>query len=418
MRIEVHLLMKVSLILGICLLFFLEPVQALTLTEAYRSALESRGPVQIAELNRQISKAQKQQAVGSLLPRLSAGFDASWEEEETSSTNNRRTESFQHSSRLSAEQPLFQGGAEYFGLIAANRREEQKSLELQEAKLSLFAQVAEIFLDAYMSSELEKSLQEQVEILEQQKAYFEKRVQTGESRKVDLSSTSSELARARADLSEIQSQRIENFRRLEWAASLSEISKLEHEFHLSGPLDEDLALSNNPTLKKLDRIIASLKAEKKALQGDFLPKVNATGDYFLHQKGVGNSSDWAISLNATWEFFSGFQSLKRVEVKGLEVRRAIVELIDFQAEIEAEAQSLQKSLQQRQGALEELEAAVSLSREVYEAQRRDLGLNLVSQLEVLRSLETYIENRIHFEEQRVALELAWIQLQLLQGQTP
>ncbi len=390
----------------------------LTLSEAYTRALSERGDIRISHLDRDRAGQEKRIAIGNLLPRLSATATGVWEEERLS--NNRLTDVFQHSSKLSFEQPLFQGGGEFFAWKAAASKQESQTWKLRQAELDLYERVAHSFFQLLLLKQRLSNLEDKTKILSSQVRYYEERARIGQSKQSDLASTRSQLALSSAESLQVQIQLDQAERELQWLLGLDQSPSPEHvsfAFDINALSKAEL-LSQNPNLRFYESQIQQARNLKRLAQADYLPRVDTTGDYFLHRSGSGSASDWGVSLTATWEFFSGFQTRALSSIRDLELQRLEIEYRDFKTKLISEFESIKNAFLKQKENLERIEEAVRLSQKSYEFQKKDATLNLVSALDVLRSLESYIDSKSLLDQQRIEQQHLWIKLNLLFGRIP
>ncbi|MCB0367490.1 MAG: TolC family protein [Bdellovibrionaceae bacterium] len=397
-----------------CLLLVTLGARGLTLSEAFEKAKENTSRIRNQTLSEEISQAQKREAYSSVLPELEISSTNTWREEVGGSgVTSSFGEGHQHTAQVTLRQALFQGGSEYHLLKAAKKYPDIAKWTRVQEEVDLYAELAQGFCD-YLTVENEgKILSEQAALLDQRIKYLTNRVSIGRSKKTELYSARSQMARVSAD---IEAQKIELLKAKEELAKLTgmvEIAQVED------PLGAQVNWTNIkptidvealPKLKAAQLILEQSRSETKAAKGDYLPEVDLTGNYYLDRAGVLASSDWDVSVTAKWQLYGGGATNADVRIKTLESRQLELEYEDLKRASQLALERLSQSLAMKVGEYKKLQEAVAAAERSYREHIRESRSGLVSDLDVLRALDDLLQvkraaNRSHFQAKNLFYEL-------------
>lgn len=396
------------------------PLSALSLAEAYEAARESRSLVIASEIEEKISRKLQNQAIAELLPSISVYSQSDWQDQvRGNDTTNRFGQSYQHSAAFEGTQQVFQGGKEYLALYVAGILKRQRRYETRLAELELYELVSDAFFELLRLEMALENLREQQSALESREKVLRQRAKIGKSKKTDVIGALSELARIKAEFLKLQADRQQAQRKLLSLIGRNETVAIQEDLKISDLTDlnkDDVLLSPQVQVSQAKSDFA--KAQSKLSLGNFLPTVEATGRYYLDRAGLLEASKWDIGLTAEWEFFSGGRDWSERQIAQLRMRQALVELNNVQDDQAQAFRAEQEILQLRRETLKAFGEASRLAKENYESQKNDFQNGLVSNLDVLQALDTYLEVKRSHDEERVALKASSIRLQLIAGRLP
>jgi outer membrane protein len=171
-------------------------------------------------------------------------------------------------------------------------------------------------------------------------------------------------------------------------------------------------------------LLASLQATKVAnrqidiARGGHYPQLDLTSNYYFDRTGILASSDWDIGLAVVIPLFQGgsVQAQVREAVEG----KRIAELENSQTQRAAERdlrinyQNIQNILEQ----LKSLQEALKKAEEVYRLNKKDYSFGLVTNLDVLQSLNVYIETKRSYDGLVSVAHMNFKNLEALTGVVP
>lgn len=407
-----------SLILFV-FVFLLVPTHAVTLREAYESAKGNTGLLRNQILNEEGSRVRQQLVTGSVRPKLSLFTsqllrDGDAGSSSSSSSSSGSTEKHQHSVYLNLTQPLFQGGGEYHLLEAAKFYPEVSKWSRIQTEIDLYTELAKSMYEILSLSKEDQTLKEQERILERRVSYLRSRVKIGRSRKSELFTAESQLANLSAEIQSIQGKILfakETFVR---QTGLREWSPVED------PLSEDwyskLDLSSQsekleagPQTQLIESSLGQARAEVNAAKGDYWPQIDLSGNYYLDRTGSLKDSQWDVGLIAKWELYGGGTTQAAVREKTLEAEKLSYELIDTKRNQFFITERLRNSLVAKMEETKKIGLAVKMAERSYQENINESQAGLVSDLEVLRSLDDYLKvkrsyDRVQFEPKIIYFE--------------
>ncbi len=393
------------------------PLQAQTLQQVFELAKSYSATIKDKRFGVERAKELKSQAYSTVLPTVSAHSNHTWRDQANVGAFG---EGYQRTSYLNLSQPLFQGGAEYYALEIAKRYPEIARLEQTIGELQLYEKVASSFFELLRLQRQEAIYSEQVVTLEKRVSMLRRRARIGRNKKTDVLAAESQLARTRAEVVQVESQIVTA------SNTLSHLAGLES-FHLKDTLDLksfkvpsewENNLHQVPPLRAAELIIESAKKEVSISRSGFLPSIDLDANYYLERAGILQESDWDLGVNITWELFSGGEDLSEKRIKAIEVQRLEAWLEENKRHIKKDFVALKKELEVRRDMVEKLNSAVQLAKNNYQQHVREANQGLVSQLEVLRVLEDYLQIRRSYDQELYNVKHTWVKLQALSGVMP
>lgn len=387
---------------------------ATTLNEAYQSALQNRSAMQVAINNLEISRQKKKQAWSAVMPTLTASSAHGWQDTAVSFGS---SDTYTHTAKIAGTQKLFTGLKEVRGLQRAGQDIEIAKAEVGKTKLSIRRLVAQSFFSILSLRQEFENLKEQEDILRRRIDYLNRRASIGRSKRSEVVSARSQLARVTAEQSSNRSQLNVESLRFRWMTGLDAatiVDSLPEDKIAVNPIWRDL-VEETPEVRALR---ASLKrAEKQTAYdlGDFFPQAAVTGNYYIDRPPRLEASKWDLTLTFSWEFFSGGYDRSQRTIRSLEELNRKSELEDTLKQRVQEYAAQEKLVTLKKDTIAKLKMATRLAKESYTQQQGDFVRGLVSNLEVLRALDDYLQVKKQYDRERFALKTAFIELQVLAG---
>ena len=399
------------------LVFFSGVSQAQTLKQVFEAAKSYSASMKDKRLAVEQAEEEKSKAYSTVLPTVSANSSNVWRDQANVGAFG---EGYQRTSWLNLSQPLFQGGAEYHALGIARRYPEIARLEKVTGELQLYEEVAAGFYELLRLVRQETIYSEQIMTLEKRVSTLKNRARIGRNKKTDVLAAESQLARTRAEAVRVESQLVAA------ANTLSNLTGLES-FQLKDPVDVKKLvvgtawqenLQSVPYLKAAELSLEVAKKEVSVVKANFLPSIDLDGNYYLERAGILQESDWDVTVTATWELISGGEDLSEKRIQALEVQRLEAQLQQDRRHITKDFVALKRELEVRKDMVSKLKSAVELSKRNYEQHVREANQGLVSQLDVLRVLEDYLQVRQTYDQELFNVKRTWVKLQVLAGVLP
>lgn len=292
---------------------------------------------------------------------------------------------------LSLEKSIFQGGAE-FALLDLKKIVPDKAKAFTSQELAAyFSQFSTYYFQVSSAIEEQEKVEGLLKNLEKRVGLVRKRAKIGRDREADLLALESQLARLKADLFETKSnlsQAKTNFLNF---SGLDSIDNIEDKIDpLKLKLSANAQLDSRPELENLRFDYEVSLAEAKIEKAAYYPQVSLGANYYLDKSYLGRDN-WDVSVNIKMNLFDFGKTSSSVKTKNVQalINRA---RFDFNR-INATEQwkNFVASFDLKKNEFIALKRALSKSSLSYEAQIRDLSKGLVTQLDVIRSLDDVIE---------------------------
>ncbi len=393
-------------------------VAAVSFSDAFRSAREGTEPLKIqAELTTQ-AEARKAQAVGGIFP--SVDLNGSYNLYDVAPGSGAAKNG--SIVRLTANQPIFRGLREFSGVRQLSRVADAQRLAEQNAALELYQTVGEAFFGLYAAELDRRNLERLLELSIKRVDEIRSRVKIGRSRQSDGYSAEAQVAQVQAQVqaAEVTLDQARDF--FAQATGLNRMSSLNAELKLPvrlEPLAETLKLiDRRPDVLAQKELLAAAEAGTSLAWGGHLPSVDLTGNYYLHRTGASASSSnskWDLSLGLTFPLFQGGAVQAQVRESSSAERQAVLALDAARRRAEREIRSQYQATEGGLLQVEFLRKAADAAEKNYEAQVRDYRLGLVSNLDVLTSLNTYVDLKRQYDRAQSQVKIAWIGLQVATG---
>jgi outer membrane protein TolC len=291
---------------------------------------------------------------------------------------------------VSLEQRLFQGGAE-FALYDFKKVIPKQAKALKDKNLSeYYGQFSLLYFQVSSAMEENEKVEALLKNLKKRVVIVKKRTKIGRDRKADLYALESQLYRLEADLytskALLDTSRTEflNFSGLE---SINGIQDRVNPLNLT--LKKNVDLEKRPELKNLKYNYDSSVLEAKIEKSSYYPQVDFGANYFLDKSRLGRN-DWEVSLNVRLNILDFGQRSSNVQSKRVaaSINKA---RFDFNRQnAKSQWSNFIDSFQSKKNELKSLRAALKRSRISYKEQLKDLNRGLVTQIDVIRSLDDVI----------------------------
>jgi len=393
-----------------------------TLEALIQRAEEFSKDLQIENLRVDEEASRLQGAYRSLFPRIEGQGDFTWQDrgESRSSDTQEFRRRQQTSLRLNARQPLFQGLQELFAIQARQALSESQRARARWTKTQVQARVAELYFDILKHESSLRLLEEQVELTQSRLKDLREWERIGRSRRSERLSAESRVLSLQAELRREAQQLAENRSQLPVVAGLPSTTTLvepESGFEALRSLESfQEGLRDRMDLQAYE---LSVKAASKGVSltwAEHLPTLEAYGNYYLKRTGALEGVDWDVGLQLRLPLFSGGTTLaRRNEARAVERRERLVFERAF-LEARRELEDLYEEVKNLQEEITLLEKAVEISEENYREQRADYSRGLVTNLDVLESLNHLIESKRRYRHASYDRHLSALRLRLASGE--
>ena len=299
-------------------------------------------------------------------------------------------------------------------LIAQN----QKQLD----RVNLYKDV----VDSYYTYLLNLNDTKNLELLKNQSREradeIRKRLQIGRSRRGELLQAEAQLASVDARVLDAEGLLKQSESRFYILTGLNKDQSIDTKFDHDTPvktLEEyiDLALAREDIQnKKLE--IQRFDGDVKISKGSFLPTLDLLSNWYAIKEGGSNASknsDWDVGLNLKIPLYEGGVSNAQVSESTLKKQTAEYQLTDYQKNVKIEITSRYELFHRYFDQIKAFDTALEKAKRSYDETIKDYRLGLVSNLDVLTSLNLYLDSKRNSEKTKILAILNHKQLEATAG---
>lgn len=358
------------------------------------------------------------QAMGSVLPNLSAS--AAYMHQDPNGLGGAVaaiSPADQTTTKLSAAWPLFRGMREYAALRAARDHITEAKQAYQWAALQLGADTAQAYYLVLAQQKDLANLENEFQLYDKRISDLQYRVGIGRSQRTDLLSVQSAQAQLKSQIDAARYQITAAQELLAFETGLPVGQPLRDVSDLParpGPMEGYLeALESRPDLEAARQNLAAAKEGVAIAWGQHLPNVDASADYYFDRPGNLSDVRWDAGIAVTLPLFMGGVVESQTRVARSQQAQAKLALeqarrMDIQSLRDA-YRKLVLDLDQA----DDLQTAVDLAQRDFKAEQHDYNLGLVTNLDVLQALVSFVDTQRSLDSVRYA---AFIDYQSLESQ--
>ena len=378
----------------------------LTLEESYQLARAASESLLSQQTQIEIAEAQYRQSRAALLPQVTIGASQRYRSgtdygvrqrgaaiDDPGNGNVNRGSSLGRSQSdvsLVVQQPLFSGFRDILLTRAMRRGVEASQYDLQRGSQQLLQAVAELYYEIQLYSFDIKVLQRIRALIDERITELQRFVSLGKSRE-------SEVLAAQAERNQIEASVVNATRALTASREMFAflLKRPAGEIELSeareeSPLlqqDEYISLSaNRPDLTAAKLRIEGAEFQRKAASREAWPAVTFEGTSYLLEDPDRNR-DWDALIRLQMPIFDGGRISARTEEERLKMRVAELNLQELSRQVERDVRLHYSNVTLYQTQIERLTEALRSAQRLYDAQRADYALGIVTNLDVLNALQ-------------------------------
>jgi outer membrane protein len=412
--------------LHLCLLFWglnsIASPEPVRLQSAFESALKKNESASIATAQVDQADARESKAFGQVLPQISL-IGNYLRQDAPTNTASSQLKPDQSSARINLTQPIFHGLSDIYAYRATQALARSKKASEFAARLALYTSVAAAYYGVLSSEKDRENLKSILELTEKRVGELKQRTKIGRSRRGELLASESQSAVLKAQLEAAvvaASNARDNF---QFITGLPAESPLYDDPSRQQGHSPSLELYLNMVEKRPDveAVKETYEASDQlvgAAKGIHWPAVDFSANYYLHRTGSLSASKWDLGITATLPLFAGFSHQSAIRETVSKRKEDELRLAQIRRQAFAEIKTLYQSFKGTVAQNNALELAVQTSEANYKQQQKDYGYGLVTNLEVLQSLNQLQEARRNLDRTHYQARLALIQLQAAAGQLP
>jgi len=386
---------------------------ALTLDDTFAQAMvRSEVVATQVELIRQAEERYRQ-ANAAILPTLSGIASYTWLDKGAADTTTNPTR--QPYARLTGTQPLFRGFREFAAIRQSKALVGAQSDDYQNARVQLFKDVAQNFYDVLTLERDLVNLDEQIGQYQQREKELQDRVRIGRTRPGEVLTVQATISTLRAQVEQTRIQLSTARDIFAFLSGLPAATPLRDTEMLPSNLDaiDDylMGVVLRPDVKAAQRRQVAAQENITVARGAHLPSLDLNANRYLERTGSLENVDWDVQLALTVPIYSGGSVQSRVrEAQSLSDQ---AELATTRARrlADQEIRSFYQTVVLDRARLDALEKATGAAKSNYETQRGDYRIGLVTNLDVLQALSTYLDNQQSLDRVRYNVKLNYLRLQ-------
>lgn len=394
--------MKYRSVMGLVLLvsaIFLKSAAAVTLKESYESALATNMGEKINETLINQSVELKKQNQGNYLPKLSAR--GTYLKQDNVNVD-------QKTIGLNLAHSIYRGGRDSYAVESSEKNiiiaKNQQLLD----RLNLYSNVILSYYNYFLNLNDYKNLELLKKQSQERVNETRKRVQVGRSR-------SGELLQAEAQLAAVDAQLFNG---------LGLVKESEERFYIltglnkeKNPFTETIEIpesvnSIDPFLtaayKRQDVKNRELRVEIADLdissaKSQYYPTLDLASNYYFNKRNTTTFRDskWDIGLTLNFPLFEGGTTKSRVSEFVQKREQSIYLLDDYKKTIQLDITSKYETYRRYLDQVKAFDKAQEKAEKSYEVASRDYRLGLISNLDVLSSLNLYLDSKRNSEKTKI-----------------
>jgi len=374
--------------------FPFEPLQPLTLSDCYRMALKQSEEVAVRAERITETEGRFQQALSGILPKISFSSVDKRQDGDGGSAFTRRNVPER---KFTFSQPLFSGFKEFAAMRGSKSEKRLREQEKGRAEQLLLVDVSDAFHLLLQQRRQIGVLDTIRQTLRERIRELEDRERIGRSRASERVAAQAQLYRVEAEWEQAQTREQVSSQLLQFLTGLGAIPELADPGPaLPAPPPEETYLAKGPSrpdVKGAEQSAEIARQQLKVARAKFFPTVDVGGNYYVERSGAAQDVTWDASLTVDVPLFQGGAAVGAGKEAESGIRQADLKV--QQARRVAD-QEIRDAYAEYGGALARARAltkALEATEESYQMQAQEYRLNLVSNLEVLATLQALQDSR-------------------------
>jgi outer membrane protein len=370
---------------------------ALSLKESFESARLNMESIKRAEATVTVSHEQENRARAIILPNISGV--GSYTRIDTPETVGNSPSPFlltkQYSAAVRLTQPLLRGGS-----VSAFQLAKENVLlakfQKDATEINLYQLVIAAYYNLNIAQVDKKNVEELLKYSRERVSEIRERTKIGKSRRGELIEAEAQLLTAESQFQQTVITLHQAERNFEFYTRMKpdDVGALPDLPQVSGTVEEYmLKVRTRPDVMAFQQQTRVAERQINIAKGSHLPSVDLTSNYYFDRTGVLATSKWDVGVAVVVPLFQGGgpQAAVReaVEVKRIAELNSSEKLRIAERDIAINFQNLQ----QLQVQIKSLHQALAKAEEAYRLNRKDYQLGLVTNLDVLQSLNIFIETK-------------------------
>lgn len=395
---------------------------AVTLKEAFEAAKNNMESIKRAKSLQEASGELPTQARAALLPTISGVANETRIDEPTAPAGVNRAFILtrQYSYALRMQQPILRGGV-VSGYQLAKDQELLTQFQKDATVINLYQLVINSYFQYYQAQNDVKNLNELLRLSSERVREIRARTSVGRSRRGELVQAEAQLLTAQ---SQIDQGNI-NFNRakenLEFFTGIDNIELAPLTIiprELPGMTTYLDRVKTRPDLLASSQQVKIAERQIDVAKGGHYPQLDFVGNYYFDRTGALATSEWDAALVLSVPLFQGGAVQSRVRASAEQKNAAMMDYKQSLRTAETDVTVLYQNYVQMHSQLDALKKAVDKAEEAYRLNRRDYEYGQVTNLDVLQSLNIFIETKRTFDTLLAQAHMTYKNIEATTGVLP
>lgn len=392
-----------------------------SLKEAFEAAMKRSEVIsEQMELLVQADELEKQ-AKATLMPAVSGSATFLHQPAATGSSS-ALYPALQNTVKVTGDQPLFRGFRDFAALRQRGAAIDAASIAVDNAARQLFYDTATAYFNELTYAQNVTNYYNEIEVNQKRLKELNDFYRIGRSRYTDLLTFKQNIAALEASLEAARTQYETAKDILAFETGWSrETPIFDDEAAPIGPLDVQTYLAKIDDRPDVKEAIANVQVNEEGIpiaRGQHLPSVDLLGDYYFTRPGALSDSNWDVELALTIPIFSGGAIQSQVRQAESVAREYQLMLSAARRTAEEEVRSFYDAWTGDQRQLIKLIDSATLGKLTYEAQVKDYRNGLVTNLDVLLAITTFMDAERARDQERFTVKLDAVKLEAATAQRP
>lgn len=390
------------------------------LRQLHSLALKQSETLKIAESREAQAGARKSRAGGTLLPTVTGRYNYT-EIDPLPGADSAFRRINQYSALVNLNQPIYRAGAYAAYSFTKIDVELQQRLREQEG-LGLWQATTEGYYNLWMAKNDLDNIKKLREFSEDRAKELRERVRVGRSRRGELMQAEAQLASVDANVSRAENtlraaqERVNFLAGADYSPAYGELPSMADK---AGALGAYLQQAQQrPDVKASAQTIQLTEKELSIAKAGHHPSVDFNANYYFERTGILQDSEWDIGVAVSVPIFQGGTVMAQTREAAERKRENVLAYERLKREVERDVRILWQNVDTLDKVVSDLKVAQSKAEATYQENKKDYRYGLVTSLDVLVSLNEYIDNKRGFERAVLEREMLALQLQLATGVSP
>ncbi|MBI4423876.1 MAG: TolC family protein [Elusimicrobia bacterium] len=388
---------------------------ALTLRQAFDSALRNSESIAINQQEVRRAEALYREALRGELPTLDLAADASWEGRPTSNRlSNADTEAAFRLTKTGLS-----GYRELAAIRAAGHDSARRRHLRARAEQLLLGDVSGAFFGMLQSQENVAATEELIKLAGARLSELRERVRVGRTREADAIGQEFQVATLRSQLEESsrQVQARSDLLSFLMREPVPALRSGEAPFLELPPIERFLSrVGSRPDVVAASESAQAAAALVRLARADHLPELGFQARWFPHRPASQLSNRWDATLGMAVPLWGWGAVSASVEAARAELTQEELTLQALRRAAELDVRNAYRDYSSARRQLDVRRQAMDLARRDYELQSRDERRGLVTSLEALESLNRLNGARLAYNNALLAVRLASVSLDIASGE--